>query len=174
MLSLLIRDTEQVLRDALGNEMPWTEIGEEHLPKPGGCPAILWIPGRGPITGGRQAIDQSQEGTPSNMNPAPIFQRNLACNAYVFAENFKATEKLFGHLVAALQRAVPGRWTPTGESWSMGWPAATEEPSKTFESGTLCIVTFELRMALVREPDTDLIDLDMSLEGEIETEEFPQ
>lgn len=173
MLGLIIELTERSVRDVLGNQTPWFALGEEHLPKPGGCPAVIWVPGRGPINGGRQAIDQSQEGQPGNINPPGIFQRNLAVNAYIFDAEFRATEKLFGHVVAGLQKAAAGRWTPTGESWSIGWPVATEEPRKDFESGTLLIFTFDLRMPLTREPDTDLIDLDLSLTGNVEQQEFP-
>src|SRR6185312_4093850 len=122
-----------------------------HLQKPGGCPAIVWVPGRGPISGGNQAIDQKNPD-----NPRALFQRNLSINAYVFADGFTATEALLAHFVAALHRALSGRWFPTGESWSVGWPVETVEPIQHFESGTLCILSFDVRMPLFDEANPEV------------------
>ncbi len=159
--------TEKLRTAPAVREMPSCKLGEEHLPSPGGCPAIVWVPGRGPISGGRQAIDQESPG-----NPRALFQRNLGINAYVYAESFNGTEALLGHFVAALHAALPGRWTPTSESWSMGWPVGTVEPMAHAESGTLCILSFDVRLPLFDEANPEVTPDGMAITGNFVTVEL--
>lgn len=160
--------TERLRESVVGPAvMPSCKLGEEHLQSPGGCPAIVWVPGRGPINGRRQAIDQTDPA-----NPRGLFQRNVSVNAYIFAESFTATEALWSHFVAALHRALSGRWAPTMESWSIGWPVATLEPSPQFESGTLCIFSFDVRLPLFDEANPEVTPTGMTIAGNFETLEL--
>lgn len=135
------------------------DLGEEHLPQNGGnaaFPGIVWVPMGGQITEAKQrsadAVLRAGQGEQS-IGVNEIAQRNPAIRIHIWNENFKATEILMRRYVAALRLAFTAHpFTAMHESWGIGPSPNTNEPVKNLKSGSMCILTIELRMPLTAEP----------------------
>lgn len=157
---MTIKDVFQNVKSRLGAyaRVPYHDFGQQHIAEtaPDDSPRIIWVPTGGTINGGRQSIRPDSDG-----NPIPLFQRNVAVEAWIWAGSTGDTEVLMNHFVAALHATMAGAWSPTGEKWAM-WSPNRDTPPNTddwvmgsrqaTDVRILCVLSFTLRLTLTAEP----------------------
>jgi hypothetical protein len=132
------------------------DLGEENLAPSAAYPGIVWVPMGGPVTVAKQTgadgpiragLGQQSKGI------REIAERNVSIRLHIWDVNFKATEILYGHYVAALRLAFTAfPFRVTHEAWGIGPSPNTKEPVEHLKSGSLCVVTIEFGMPLTAEP----------------------
>jgi hypothetical protein len=132
------------------------DLGEEHIAPSAAYPGIVWVPMGGPVTPAKQTgadapiragLGQQSKGV------REIAERNVSIRLHIWDVNFKATEILMGHYVAALRAAFTAfPFKITHEAWGIGPSPTTKEPVEHLKSGSLCVVTVEFAMPLTAEP----------------------
>lgn len=132
------------------------DLGEENLPPSADYPGIVWVPMGGPITPAKQrgADAPLRAGLgQQSIGVNEIAQRNPAIRLHIWDVNFKATETLMQRYVAALRLAFTAHpFSAVHEAWGIGPSPNTKEPVQNVKSGSMCILTIELRMPLTAEP----------------------
>ena len=132
------------------------DLGEEKLAPSMAYPGVVWVPMGGPITPAKQrsadaVLRAGQDEQSIGVNE--IAQRNVSIRIHVWDVDFEATETLMAHYVAALRLAFTAHpFTPVHEAWGLGPNPLTKEPTQNLKSGTMCILTIELRMPFIAEP----------------------
>jgi hypothetical protein len=132
------------------------DLGEEKLSPSMAYPGVVWVPMGGPVTVAKQrgadAVLRAGQGQQS-IGVNEIAQRNVSIRIHIWDEDFTATETLMGHYLAALRLAFTGHpFSAVHEAWGIGPSPVTKEPVANLKSGTLCILTIELRMPFIAEP----------------------
>ena len=147
---------ETVLRESnviLANH----DLGEEKLAPSMAYPGVVWVPMGGPVTVVKQIGSDSAMRRAAGKQATGVrelAQRNVAIRLHVWETDFKATEILMGHYVAAMRQAFTGHtFDVTHEAWGIGPSPTTKEPVQNLTSGSLCILTIEIRMPFTFEPN---------------------
>jgi hypothetical protein len=132
------------------------ELGEEHLdlleeyvgqvqPKP----SIIWVPmgSTDAYTSGSMR-DATSTKTPRGLRaPAQIASRHEAIDAFVWAPNLRACEKLINHFVATARLQLTAHsFQVRSTRWSVG---VDRKPKR----GALCILRFTLHVPFTTEPE---------------------
>lgn len=149
---LAIENVLKELQIVLANH----DLGEEFLPPSTDYPGVFWVPMGGPITPAKQigsdsAMRRAAEQQSVGVNE--LAQRNVAIRVHVWNGDFESTETLMAHYAAALRRAVTGySFNLAHEAWTIGPSPNTKEPVENVSSGSMCILTIEIRMPFTFEP----------------------
>jgi hypothetical protein len=148
---------ETVLRDnnvVLANH----DLGEEKLAPSMAYPGVVWVPMGGPVTAAKQLGADSAMRRAAGKQATGVremAQRNVSIRVHVWDTDFTATETLMGHYVAALRQALTAHsFEVTHEAWGIGPSPTTKEPVQNLKSGSLCILTIEIRMPFTFEKNT--------------------
>jgi hypothetical protein len=126
---------------ALGETVPKFLVGSDQLPVEDSPPRVVWVPGRETIRG------PHAQGGDGVRNPRPLRTRHCIVQAHIWGADIPATEKLTGHLVAALNDVGHGAWDATGGDWGVGQTSATR-------LGFVYVLDLEILIPLTRELDT--------------------
>lgn len=132
------------------------DLGEEKLAPSMAYPGVVWVPMGGPVTPAKQIGSDSamrRAAGKQSVGVNEIAQRNPAIRVHIWDTDFAATETLMGHYVAALRSAFTGHtFSVVHEAWGIGPSPTTTEPVENLTSGSMCILTIELRMSFTFEP----------------------
>jgi hypothetical protein len=126
------------------------DLGEEKLAPSAAYPGVVWVPMGGPVTPAKQIGSDSamrRAAGQQSTGVRELAQRNVSVRIHVWDSDFTATETLMQHYAAALRQAFTGHpFSVVHEAWGIGPSPVTKEPVQNLKSGSLCILTIELRM----------------------------
>lgn len=147
---------ETILRDknvVLANH----DLGEENLAPSMAYPGVVWVPMGGPVTVARQLGADSAMRRAAGKQATGLremAQRNVSIRVHIWDVDFTTTEVLMGHYVAAIRQALTAHpFEVTHEAWGIGPSPVTKEPVQNLTSGSMCILTIEIRMPFTFEPN---------------------
>jgi hypothetical protein len=148
-IETVLRDSDVILAEH--------DIGEEKLAPSAAYPGAAWVPMGGPVGPARQLGADSAMRRAAGKQATGVremAERRVSIRIHVWDTDFKATEILMGHYVAAIRQALTAHpFEVKHEAWGIGPSPTTKEPVQNLKSGSLCILTIEIRMPFTFEPN---------------------